>query len=285
MKDHSNLGSYSLPVVENIRFAKNSKINVQSKSKKFLLTVAFLMAVSGMILVISLLSGETVAAGTTNFKDLENVSYKIISEDGSIGRITNSFYQVKYDTVSVGGMVAKFPVADKESKLQWVESLIKKEQKQKEEKERNFISARNQKLLNMLGNKKRAGYVEKYSKEHKVPIYLIVGMIFAESSNRPSAVSRVGARGLMQLMPDTAVLVARKMGMKKTALKIRKNHYYLNSNEEINIKFGTYYLRDLYEKIGSWEGATHAYNQGYSRYKRGHRSSKYVRKVFKFRNS
>lgn len=46
--------------------------------------------------------------------------------------------------------------------------------------------------------------IETVSKSHGVETALVHAVITAESGYNPSAVSRAGARGLMQLMPDTA---------------------------------------------------------------------------------
>ncbi len=280
MLNNRNLGYQQLPVVDNIKFGNNSKIRVRSKTEKLIITVLFIMAISSIFLFVDILGSETAVAETIHFEDFgENVSYKILNEDGSIMKLDSSFYQVEYDTMQLGEFVVKYPVSNKENRLHWIQSIMDNASNTKS----NFTEYEDQKLKDIFGSEKRANYVKKYSREYDVPVYLVAGMIYAESSNLPSAVSRVGARGLMQLMPDTAVVIARELGMSKTARKIRKDHSYLNRNEEINIKFGTKYIRDLYDKIGSWKGAVHAYNQGYTRYRKGHRSHKYVRKVFDFR--
>lgn len=46
--------------------------------------------------------------------------------------------------------------------------------------------------------------VSKMSKEAGVPVQLLMGMIKQESQFHPAAVSHAGAKGLIQLMPDTA---------------------------------------------------------------------------------
>jgi soluble lytic murein transglycosylase-like protein len=46
--------------------------------------------------------------------------------------------------------------------------------------------------------------IETVSKSHGVETALVHAVITAESGYNPSAVSRAGARGIMQLMPDTA---------------------------------------------------------------------------------
>jgi soluble lytic murein transglycosylase-like protein len=47
-------------------------------------------------------------------------------------------------------------------------------------------------------------YIKEVAARHGVPADLVTAVIEAESANNPRAVSRRGARGLMQLMPKTA---------------------------------------------------------------------------------
>lgn len=48
-------------------------------------------------------------------------------------------------------------------------------------------------------------YVEKYAKENNIDKYLIYAIIKAESNFNPDVTSGSGAKGLMQLMEETAV--------------------------------------------------------------------------------
>ena len=90
----------------------------------------------------------------------------------------------------------------------------------------------------------------------------VYGIIRQESIFRTGANSHVGARGLMQLMPATARLVARRIGLK------------LNSTAQItdvqtNISLGTGYLEQMLEKFdGNHMLATAAYNAGPGRAER-----------------
>ena len=53
--------------------------------------------------------------------------------------------------------------------------------------------------------------VQRSAARHHVPPELVLGVIRVESNFRPLARSRVGARGLMQLMPRTAASLARRL--------------------------------------------------------------------------
>jgi soluble lytic murein transglycosylase len=97
-------------------------------------------------------------------------------------------------------------------------------------------------------------YVEKYSEEYVVPEYIVYAVIKTESNFESNAVSSAGAVGLMQLMPDTfATLVAQtKDGYSEGMLY----------DPETNIKYGVYYIAQLFAKYGNWDTAFAAYNAG-----------------------
>jgi soluble lytic murein transglycosylase-like protein len=90
-------------------------------------------------------------------------------------------------------------------------------------------------------------YVITASKKHQVPVWLISAVIHAESFYNPSAVSRAGAVGLMQLMPGTA-----------------KNYgVYDRQDPRQNIEGGVKYLKDLLIMFnGDTRLALAAYNAG-----------------------
>lgn len=54
--------------------------------------------------------------------------------------------------------------------------------------------------------------IKEYSREFHVDPYLVAAVIHCESSNRHTVVSRAGAKGLMQIMPDTGFWIAEKLG-------------------------------------------------------------------------
>lgn len=77
-------------------------------------------------------------------------------------------------------------------------------------------------------------YIEKYAAENDVHPAFIAAIILRESSYDPSAESNVGARGLMQIMPDTYEFVNRKLGDGATW----ENMY----DAEANIRYGCWYI-------------------------------------------
>jgi hypothetical protein len=86
------------------------------------------------------------------------------------------------------------------------------------------------------------------AKEHKVDPALIAAVIRAESNGVPNAVSRKGARGLMQLMPATA----RRLGVKRPF------------DPKENIRAGAAYLAELATRFGEMRAdlVLAAYNAG-----------------------
>ena len=80
--------------------------------------------------------------------------------------------------------------------------------------------------------------IRKISAGYNLSPALIAAIIRNESSFRPAAESSVGARGLMQVMPDTAEWIAHK-------LRIDDYHFDRMYNPETNIRFGCWYLNYL----------------------------------------
>ncbi|MBE9527875.1 MAG: transglycosylase SLT domain-containing protein [Proteobacteria bacterium] len=111
------------------------------------------------------------------------------------------------------------------------------------------------------------------SRRYGVDPNLVKAVVRAESDYNPSAISRAGARGLMQLMPETA----RLMGVK-------------NIHDPVdNVNGGTRHLSRLIKKFnGKLPMALAAYNAGEGAVKRYGRippykeTQRYVKKVLKF---
>ncbi|MEW6733878.1 MAG: transglycosylase SLT domain-containing protein [Acidobacteriota bacterium] len=85
--------------------------------------------------------------------------------------------------------------------------------------------------------------------------YIVAGLIRQESVFDPRARSRANALGLMQLLPSTGKLVARK----QQRGTISADQLY---NPELNIKLGVAYLADMINRFGRIEYAAAAYNGG-----------------------
>ena len=90
------------------------------------------------------------------------------------------------------------------------------------------------------------------SEEFDVEKAMIFSVINVESSFRKDAVSNKGAVGLMQLMPETAKELAKKLEIEEYDLK----------KPEDNIKLGTFYLSVLKKRFDNTKTALCAYNAG-----------------------
>jgi soluble lytic murein transglycosylase-like protein len=90
------------------------------------------------------------------------------------------------------------------------------------------------------------GLIGLSARQHRVPPALVKAVIAAESCFDPSAVSRKGAQGLMQLMPETA----RSLGVSDPL------------RPEQNVDGGVRYLRDMMDRYGTLSLALAAYNAG-----------------------
>jgi soluble lytic murein transglycosylase len=88
--------------------------------------------------------------------------------------------------------------------------------------------------------------------------FLVAAVVREESSFFPQARSRVGARGLMQLMPATGREVAR-------ARQIPFPDVEVLDQPETNIELGTIFLGGLFRQFGDARLAAAAYNAGPNR--------------------
>lgn len=100
-------------------------------------------------------------------------------------------------------------------------------------------------------------YVIKYSAEYDIDPRYIFAVINTESHFDPQAESEVGARGLMQIMPDAFDWIKFRLNDERD---ITFDDMY---DPELNIQYGCYMLSYLYQDFDeSYELAAGAYHQG-----------------------
>jgi peptidoglycan lytic transglycosylase len=103
--------------------------------------------------------------------------------------------------------------------------------------------------------------IKEEAKRYGIDPYIAAGLIRQESVFNPNAISRVGARGLMQVMPGTGQLVSKRQGIGNiTAADLY--------NPALNIKLGMNYLAQVLGQFGRIEYAAAAYNAGPARAQR-----------------
>ena len=113
-----------------------------------------------------------------------------------------------------------------------------------------------EKMMKIMYSKKYENLVVIYSEKYQVDSDLIFALIKAESNFNSSAVSGKGAKGLMQLMEETAKDVS-----KKTDLKIEPDEIGEKLLQaDVNIELGTKYISILLEKYNNTANALTAYN-------------------------
>lgn len=83
------------------------------------------------------------------------------------------------------------------------------------------------------------------ARRHNIPEDLFLRLVHQESRWNPGAVSPAGARGLAQLMPDTARLLGVDI-----------------DDPRQNLDGGARYLRMMFDRFGNWRHALAAYNAG-----------------------
>jgi soluble lytic murein transglycosylase len=100
--------------------------------------------------------------------------------------------------------------------------------------------------------------IQKYSRLHGLDPYLIAALMAQESTFTAEIRSSADARGLMQLMPGTGRIYARKLGLKgfTTASLLQP---------ETNVRLGAQYFKDLVDRFGGAHYALASYNAGENR--------------------
>jgi soluble lytic murein transglycosylase len=134
-------------------------------------------------------------------------------------------------------------------------------------------------LPKYLGNKAHS-YVRavlKISEQHQVDPIWILSVMWTESNFDFSAKSWAGARGLMQIMPDTRKFIYKVYKRQGNKLLVEKEDFNINEyfpyritikenkahiRKLVNIELGVIYLKTLLNSFKSHKYATVAYNMG-----------------------
>ena len=112
----------------------------------------------------------------------------------------------------------------------------------------------------ITGPKEWTKYIFEYGKKYNIDPELISALIMAESAGKPNAISKSGARGLMQIMPIAEDDIKKRLHL---------NNYDI-FNPETNIMMGVDHLawtRDEVKRLypeASWIDIIRAYNKGAS---------------------
>jgi soluble lytic murein transglycosylase-like protein len=110
-------------------------------------------------------------------------------------------------------------------------------------------------FLRMYYPLKYSDEIDEYAKERGLDANLVRALILQESYYNPKAKSRVGATGLMQLMPPTAKEHASRMRIPFAISRLE--------NPEVNVRIGTYHLKMLVDMFrGNTYLAVASYNAG-----------------------
>ena len=94
-----------------------------------------------------------------------------------------------------------------------------------------------------------------HAENYELAPELVAAVIYQESKFDADAVSESGAVGLMQLLPATAQGIADRTGGSGWQERDLVD-------PELNVRYGSWYLRHLLDKYGSEELALAAYNAG-----------------------
>jgi soluble lytic murein transglycosylase-like protein/Tfp pilus assembly protein PilF len=103
--------------------------------------------------------------------------------------------------------------------------------------------------------------IRECARETGLPGHIIAGIIRQESAFDPRATSPVGARGLMQLMPNTAREMSRKVGVPYAPDRLY--------DPRTSVRLGSVYFKELLDRFdGNVELALASYNGGPNRIQR-----------------
>lgn len=113
--------------------------------------------------------------------------------------------------------------------------------------------------------KKYSSYVEKYANQFNIDENLVYSVMKAESKFDKNAISRKGAKGLMQISDITRDWAIDELQLGNIDIY----------DPEVNIKIGCWYLNKLYKEFGSLDLVIAAYNGGSGNVSRWLKNSEY----------
>jgi soluble lytic murein transglycosylase len=100
--------------------------------------------------------------------------------------------------------------------------------------------------------------IERHSKAKGLDPYLVSALMAQESTFTAEIRSSANARGLMQVMPSTGRVYARRLGIRPfTSASL--------SRPDTNVRIGTQYFKDLLDRFGGVHYALASYNAGDAR--------------------
>ncbi|MDE2813298.1 MAG: transglycosylase SLT domain-containing protein [Gemmatimonadota bacterium] len=109
--------------------------------------------------------------------------------------------------------------------------------------------------------------------EAQIDPYLVLSVIRQESTFNEKAISRAGARGLMQIMPHTGLNLARRLKVKPFELRTL-------FDPAVSIRFGSYFLGDQMRRFTTDAGADLGFELGLAAYNAGPHNARRWLKTF-----
>lgn len=115
------------------------------------------------------------------------------------------------------------------------------------------------KILKFMYPQKYDNFVTLYAKEYHVDANLVYAIMKAESNFDPNAISGKSAKGLMQLVDDTAIDIAKRLNLHINIEELPERIQAV----DLNIQLGTKYISMLLERYNyNISVALTAYNAG-----------------------